>query len=161
MLNNSTGCFIYFRILATRITELEKRLEGTSDNEERVSLFPSKVFLETYCSSEVDTYDINTQEAEIPNGEAIPEISQIPPEPLTEEESHQVEVDLKVLETKRSKRRKEVPDNQKKITNGEAIKKELSIKKTEEKEDGNLPPELQKLVQEAHNDIDFKENQNQ
>lgn len=136
---------INFRILATRITELEKRLEGTSDNEERVSLFPSKVFLETYCSSEVDTYDINTQEAETPDGDTIPEISEIPQESLTVDVSREVEVDLKVIETKRSKRRKETPDDQKKTTN----------------EYGNLPPELQKLVQEAHDDIDIEENQNQ
>lgn len=43
--------------MAARISDLEKWLENSSDNEEKCLTYPSNMFLENYNSSEVDSYE--------------------------------------------------------------------------------------------------------
>lgn len=113
--------FIFCRILATRIADLEKRLEYGTDANEGVAVFPSKILLESYTSSDVDRFKFD----------------EVYEESIDADESN---IDENVVEKQNEE------DADEKL---EVMCNNIDNVSLKEDEDDDLPPELQKLVQEA------------
>lgn len=116
--------FIFFcRILATRIADLEKRLENGTDINEGVAVFPSKILLESYTSSDVDRFKFD--------------------------EVFDESLDLNESNLDENLIKKQKPNDEETVEKIEDVCNNIDNVNLKDEEEDDLPPELQKLVQEA------------
>ncbi|XP_077294274.1 coiled-coil domain-containing protein 149-B isoform X1 [Arctopsyche grandis] len=117
------------KILATRISDLEKRLESGSDAKEGVAVFPSKILLESYSSSEVDRFKFEQT------------FDDVTADDMKEDFKNDFEIQ----------------NVQKDIESKEDILNKIENAYLKEQDDNSLTPELQQLVQEALDNLYLEE----
>lgn len=161
---NHLHTFCYFRILATKLAELEQRLKILSGVESDSSVFsPSEILLQGYCSSGVDL-SLDGKSGDDSGTISSADIDESTKTSRPPSEDYENDIDSLSTESGRSILSSEYSQTVDYVDgifynpiekDSRSISEAIAKERSEDFKD--LPPELAAMVQKALSDLDMKE----